>query len=178
MLTIIMFHNLYPLSSTGYINLGRALFLHDPITDEEIDICAHIFHILCKTVTRIDLRTCIPFCYLISRILKLKGIHPLEDESSYPKLSPINIRTLIASIGHSRKRIKTKTPASHSGSRFSSFSYDEKFDNIMASIHDISTKMSRLTSFLHHHTICCDMKFTSLQTQLDQIQRKLEENED
>ena len=178
MLTIIMFHNLYPLSSTGYINLGRALFLHDPITDEEIDICAHIFHILCKTVTRIDLRTCIPFCYLISRILKLKRIHPLEDESSYPKPSPINIRTLIASIGHSRKRIKTKTLASHSGSRSSSFSYDEKFDNIMASIHDISTKMSGLASLLHRHTVCCDMKYTSLQTQLDQIPRKLEENED
>ena len=47
-LTTIMFHNLYPLSSTGYMNLGRALFLHDMITDEEIDICAHIFHILHK----------------------------------------------------------------------------------------------------------------------------------
>ena len=47
-LTIIMFHNLYPLSSTGYMNLGRDLFLHDLITDEEIDICAHIFHILHK----------------------------------------------------------------------------------------------------------------------------------
>ena len=49
-LTIIMFHNLYPLSSTGYMNLGRALFLHDLISDVEIDICAHIFHILRKTV--------------------------------------------------------------------------------------------------------------------------------
>ena len=45
-LTIIMFHSLYPLSSTGYMNLGRAFFLHDMISDEEIDICAHIFHIL------------------------------------------------------------------------------------------------------------------------------------
>ena len=45
-LIIIMFHNIYPLSSTGYINLGRALFLHDLISYVEIDICAHIFHIL------------------------------------------------------------------------------------------------------------------------------------
>ena len=29
LLTTIMFHNLYPLSSTGYMNLGWALFLHD-----------------------------------------------------------------------------------------------------------------------------------------------------
>ena len=49
-LTIVMFHNLYPLSSTGYMNLGRALFLHDLISDVEIDICAHIFHVLHKTV--------------------------------------------------------------------------------------------------------------------------------
>ena len=48
-LTIIMFHYLYPLSSTGYMNLGRALFLHDLITYEEIDSCSHIFHILRKT---------------------------------------------------------------------------------------------------------------------------------
>ena len=175
-LTIIMFHNLYPLSSTEYMNLGRALFLHDLITDEEIDICAHIFHILRKIVTRTDSRTCIPFCRLISKILKLKGIHPLEDESPYPKSSPINIRTLNTSIGHSQKGIKTEI--SHSRSCSSSSSYDEKFDNIMASVHDISTKMSRLASLLHHHTIRYDTKFTSLQSQLDQIQRKLKENED
>ena len=76
-----MFHNLYPLSSTGYMNLRRALFLHDLISDEEIDICAHIFHILRKTILQFDSRACIPFCCLISRILKLKGVHPSEDES-------------------------------------------------------------------------------------------------
>ena len=50
LLTMIMFSNFYPLSSIGYMNLGRALFLHDLITDEEIDVCSHIFHILAKTV--------------------------------------------------------------------------------------------------------------------------------
>ena len=35
LLTTIMFHNLYPLSSIGYMNLGRALFLHDLINDED-----------------------------------------------------------------------------------------------------------------------------------------------
>ena len=177
-LTIIMFHNLYPLSSIGYMNLERALFLHDLITDEEIDIYPHIFHILRKIVARTDSRTCIPFCFLISKILKLKGIHPSEDESPYPKPSPINIHTLNASIGHSQKGIKTDTPASHSGSRSCSSSYDERLDNIIASIHDISTQMSGLASLLHHHNIRCNTKFTSLQTQLDQIQRKLQENED
>ena len=151
------------------MNLGRALFLHDPITDEETDICTQIFHIMSKTAERTTSRNCIPFCYLILKISKLKGIHPLEDESPYPKPSPINIRTLNASIGHCRKGIKIESLALHRGSRFSSHSYDEKLDSIMATIHDISTKMSRLAFLLHHHNIRCDTKFTFLQTQLDEI---------
>ena len=157
-----MFHNLYSLSSTGYMDLGKALFLHDLISDEEINICAHIFHILHKTVLRTDSKACIPFYCLISRILKLKGIHPSEDESPYSKPSPINSRTLNTSIGHSWKGIMTETSASHSGSCSSSSSYDEKLNNIMASIHEISTRMFGLASLMHHHTIRCEMKFTSL----------------
>ena len=84
LLTMIMFHNLYPLSSTGYMNLGRALFLHDLITSKEIDVCSHIFHILAKTAEQTTSRNCIPFYRLISKILKLKGVHPLEDEYPYP----------------------------------------------------------------------------------------------
>ena len=60
-LTTIMFHNLYPLLSIGYMNLSRALLLHNLITDEEIDICAHIFHILSKNAKRTTLRNYIPF---------------------------------------------------------------------------------------------------------------------
>ena len=170
-LTIIMFHNLYSLSSTEYMNLGRALFLHELIFDVEIDIYAHIFHILCKTVMQNDSRICIPFCCLVSRILKLKGIYPSTDESSHPKPSPINLRTLNASIGPSKKGVKSESQTSHTGSCSTSYSCDERLDYIIAYVHDLSTQMSRLASFLHHHTIRCDMKFTSLQTQLDQIQR-------
>lgn len=176
-LTIVMFHNLYPLSSTGYMNLGRALFLHDLVSDEEIDICAHIFHVLRKTVLRSESRICIPFCSLISRILKLKGIYPTADESPIPKPSPINMRTYNASVGHSRKRAKPETSAPHSDSQFSNLSLDEKLDCIVSSVHELNTKMSGLTASLHHQSNRWDMKFTSLQTQLDQIQRKLEEDD-
>ena len=139
MLTIIVFHNLYPLSSTGYMNLGRALFLHDLISDVKIDICAHIFHILRKTVVRTDSRICIPFCCLVSWILKLKGIYPSADESSHPKPSPINLRMLNASIDHSKKGVKSESQTSHSGSRFTSYSFVEKLDYIIASVHDLRT---------------------------------------
>ena len=53
---------------------------------------------------------------------------------------------------------------------------DEKLDNIVTSVHELITKMSELTSILHDHSARWDMKFTSLQTQLDQIQRKIEED--
>ena len=150
-LTIVMFHNLYPLSSTGYINLGCALFLHDLISDVEIDIYAHIFHVLRIKILRAESRICVPFCCLISRILKLKGILPTEDESPCTKLCPINMRTFNASIGHSRKKVKPETSASHSGSHFSTLSLDEKLDSIVTSIHKLSTKLSKLTSIVHHH---------------------------
>ena len=177
LLTTVMFHNLYPFSSIGYMNLGQALFLHDLITDEEIDICSYIFHILSKIAERIASRNCLPFCCLISKILKLKGIHPLANEYPYHKQSPINIRTLNASIGHSRKGVKQESHAPHGGSLSSSHPYDKKLDNIMASVQDINTKMSKLASIMHFQHTRLDTKFTSLQTQLDQIQRKLEENE-
>ena len=107
LLTTIMWSNLYPLSSTGFINIGRALFLHDLISDAEIDVCSHIFHILAKTVDRTTLRNCIPFYRLISRILKLKGVYPSENERPYPRPSPISICTLHASIS-TLKRIPSK----------------------------------------------------------------------
>ena len=123
-LTIVMFHNLYPLSSTGYMNLRCDLFLHDLISDVEIDICAYIFHVLRKTVLRIESRICVPFCCLISRILKLKGILLTADESPCTKPCPINMRTFNASISHSWKKVKLETSTSHSGSHFSTLSLD------------------------------------------------------
>ena len=158
------------------MNLGHALFLHDLISDVEIDICAHIFHVLHKMVLRTESRICVPFYCLISRILKFKGILPTADKSPCTKPCPINKRTFNANIGHSRKKVKLETSVSHSGSCFSTLSLDEKLDSIVTSVHELSTKMSELTSILHHHNTRWDMKFTSLQTQLDQIQRQLEEN--
>ena len=49
-LKLIMFSNLYPLSNTTFINLGRAQFLCDLIIGAPIDICAHIFQTIRKTV--------------------------------------------------------------------------------------------------------------------------------
>ena len=159
------------------MNLGRALFLHDLITDEEIDICSHIFHILSKTTERTASRNCLPLYCFISKNLKFKGILPLENEYPYPKQSPINIHTLNAIICHSRKGVKQESHAPHGTSSSSSHPCDEKLDNIMASVQDISTKLFGLATIMHSQRTCFDTKFTSLQTQLDQIQRRIEEDE-
>ena len=149
LLTMIMFSNLYPLSSTGYMNLGRALFLHDLITDEEIDVCSHIFHILAKTVDRIALRNCIPFCRLISRILKLKSVHPSEDECPYPRPSPINIRTFQASMSHTKKSTKQATHATPRSSSSSSHAYDDHLHNILTTLQEVITKISELATIMY-----------------------------
>ena len=111
LLTPIMCSNLYPLSITGFMNLGRALFLQDLISDVKIDVCSHIFHILAKTVDWIASRNYIPFCCLISQILKLKGVYPPANEHPYPRPSPISIRTLHASMSHTKKNPKQESPA-------------------------------------------------------------------
>ena len=178
LLMMIMFSNLYPLSSTNYMNLGQALFLHDLITDVEIDVCSYIFHIVAKTVNRTASRNCIPFCRLILRILKLKGMHPWKDERPFPRPSPINIRTLHASISHTKKNTKQESHSTQGSSSSTSHVYDEHLDNIMATLQEITTKISRLATIMHCQHIRFDTKFTSLQSQLDQIQRKLEEHED
>ena len=164
LLTMIMFSNLYSLSSTGYINLGRASFLHDLISDVEIDVCSHIFHILAKTVDRTASRNCIPFCRLISRILKLKGVHPSEDERPYPRSSPINTRTLHASMSHTKKNTKQESHATQGSSSSTSHVYEEQLDNITATFQEITTKISGLATIMHSQHIHFDTKFTFLQT--------------
>ena len=145
------------------MNLDRALSLCDLITDKEIDVCSRIFHILAKTAKRTASRNCIPFCHLISKILKLKGVHPLEDEHPYPQPSPINICTLNASISYTKKSTKQESHATPRSSSSTSHAYDEKLDNsVMATIQEINTKISGLATIMHSQHVCFDTKFTSL----------------
>ena len=78
-LTLIMFFNLYPLPNTGFINLGRAQFLCDLIKEAQIDIFAHIFQTMGKTVGRSAARMCLPFCSLAMKIMIFKGVYLLKE---------------------------------------------------------------------------------------------------
>ena len=101
----------------------------------------------------------------------------MEDEFPKSKQIPINISTLNAIIGHAWKNVKQKSNAPQDNTSSSSHSCDEKLDNIMASVQDISIKLSSFTTIMHSQHTQFETKFTSFQTQLDQIQRKLEEDD-
>ena len=107
-LKLIMFFNLYPLSNTTFINLGRAQFLCDLISSAPIDICAHIFQIIGKTSARLATRTILPFCSLIMKIVLREGISPSSDEKFLSRPRAISLYSLQVSKSHSSKKPKSE----------------------------------------------------------------------
>ena len=103
-----MFFNLYPLSNTTFINLGRAQFLCDLITGTPIDICAHIFQIIGKTTARSAVRTCIPFWSLVMKIMILEGVSLTTDGKKMVSLRPLFMFSLQASKIPSSKAPKSE----------------------------------------------------------------------
>ena len=81
-------------------------------------------------------------------------------------------------MSHTKKSTKQESHAAPGSSSSSSHACDEHLDNIMAALQEINTKIFILVTIMHSQHIHFDTKFTFLQTQLDQIQRKLEEQGD
>ena len=106
-LKLIMFSNLYPLSNTTFINLRRAQFLCDLITEALIGICVHIFQTIRKTAARSAAQGCIPFYNLIMKFILCEGINPPLDGKMMTRLRPISMFTLQASKSHSSKTPKS-----------------------------------------------------------------------
>ena len=107
--TFIMFFNLYPLSNTGFINLGRAQFLCDLITRTLIDICAHIFQTIGKTAAQSTAKMCLLFCSLLMKIILHEGVSPPRDGKLLVHRRPISISSLEKSKSHSSAERKKQT---------------------------------------------------------------------
>ena len=140
-LTLIMFFNLYPLSNTGFINLGRAQFLCDLIIGVPIDISTHIFQLIGKTAARTATRTCLPFCSLIMKIMVLKGVRPPKDGKTMVCFRPLSMISLQASKSHSSKAHKSEpfsyaTPSNHGSA---TLVYTETASPITLELQTIST---------------------------------------
>ena len=196
-LKLIMFSNLYPLSNTAFINLGRAQFLCDLITGVSIDICAHIFQTIGKTVARSAARTCILYCSLIMKIVLLEGVRPLTDEKIVPRPPPISMITLQASKSHSSKAPKSEpfthaTPSGHVSApvhieTVSPIPFEmqttgtpsapsSQVDKLSTLIKSMSQQISGLERLLYSTNNQVQMHLTAIETQLDAIQQKLEES--
>ena len=170
-----------------FINLGRAQFLCDLITEASIDICAHIFQTIRKTAARSAARGCIPFCSLIMKFILREGIIPPSDGKMMTRSHPISMITLQASKSHSSKTPKSEpstyetphvhapvTPAQSTGTSFvpPGFQTAKQSHLITNVFHQIS-ELERLLHSFHNQT---QMRLTTIETQLDVIQHKLEES--
>ena len=206
-LTFIMFFNLYPLSITGFINLGRAQFLCDLIIGAPIDICAHIFQTIGKTVARSEAKMCLLFYSLLMKIILHEGVNPPRDGKLLVRRRPISISSLKKSKSHSSAKQKKQTlptppkgefvqHGTHSGhgsaahttettsSHFpapptvsiqpgQSSSHADRFTILVEGLHE---HVSRLRNVIYSINNQVQMRLIAIETQLDEIQRKLEES--
>ena len=186
-LKLIMFSTLYLLSNTMFINLRRAQFLCDLITGMSIDICAHIFQTIRKTVARSATRGCIPFYSLIMKFILREGINPPSDGKMMTHPRPISMITLKASKSHSSRTPKNKpptyetphvhapiTPTQSTGTS----SIPPGFQTTKQShlITNVAHQISELEQLLHSFHNQTQMRLTTIETQLDAIQQKFEES--
>ena len=79
-------------------------------------------------------------------------------------------------MSHTKKNAKQENHATQGSSSSTSHSSDEKFNNIMVALQEISTKISGLANIMYSQHSRFDKQLTSLGAQLDKIQRKLEDN--
>ena len=180
-LKLIMFSNLYPLSNT------RAQFLCDLITGVSIDICAHIFQTIRKTMARLAARGCIPFCSLIMKFILREGINPPSDGRMMTRLRPISMITLQASKSHSSRTPKSEpptyeTPQAHApvtpAQSIGTSSVPPRVQTAKQShlTTNMAHQISELERLLHSFHNQIQMRLTTIETQLDAIQQKFEES--
>ena len=112
-----------------------------------------------KTVERLATRMCFPFCSLVMKIMILKGVCPLKEGTTLPSQRPISLLSLQMSKGHSStekaRKSPPKPPKSESSQRVVHFWF-------------------LLMSYLSNNHV--QIRLTTIETQLDEIQRKLEES--
>ena len=142
-------------------------------------------------------RLCIPFCSLVMKIMILEGVSPPTYGKKMDHLHPLSMFSLQASKSHSSKAPKSEpflhttsfgqgsampvhtetvspipsemqttstpyAPPSHQADRFSTL------------IESVSQRISRLERFLYFTNNQVQIRLTTIETQLDAIQQKLD----
>ena len=189
-----MFSNLYPLSNTRFINLGRAQFLCDLIIGAQIDICACIF----QTIGKIAARMCLPFCSLLIKIIKHEGVRPPKEGKIIVCHRPISIASLQKNKSQSsakQKRqdlsLRPKSKSACTTSRHTnatsplipepqttstqprqSSTHTDRFTMLAESLHERVSGLANVICSTNNQVQMCLM---AIETQLDEIQHKLKE---
>ena len=194
-----MFFNLYPLSNTTFINLGRVQFLCDLITGAPIDICAHIFQIIGKTAARLTVWTCIPLCSLVVKIMVFEGVSTPKDGKKMDRLRPLSMVSLQASKIHSSKAPKSepflRATSSGQGSATvvhteiaslvpyemqttstPSAPFSSQADWLSNLIESVSQQISGLEQLPYSTNNQVQVCLTTIETQLNAIQQKLKDS--
>ena len=201
-LTFIMFFNLYPLSNTGFINIRWAQFLCNLINGTPIDMCTYIFQTIGKIAARSAAKLCLPFYSLVMKIMLNEGVCLPSDGKIVVRRRPISISIsslekskshssagkkkknlstpLVSLSGHESVAHTTETTSSHVlapptvGTQLGqSNSQTDWFTTLVEGLH---RHMSGLTNLIHSTNNQVQMRLTAIETQLDEIQRKLKES--
>ena len=96
----VMIHSLYPVTNLTTLSAGRAKFLYDLFTHQEIDICGHIFHLLKKSIKKQHSRIVMPFPSLIMGLLAKTKIKSPSGLIVVSRDYPIGAHTVTKSIAH------------------------------------------------------------------------------
>ena len=142
---------------------------------------------------------CIPFCNLVMKIMILEGVSPPIDGKKMDRLRPLSMFSPQASKSHSSKALKSEpflhTTSSDQGSAMlvhtktvspilfemqttstPSAPPSHQADRFGTLIESVSQRISRLERFLYSTNNQVQMRFTTIETQLDAIQQKLEDS--
>ena len=144
-------------------------------------------------------QTCLPFCSLLMKIMVLEGVCPQTDGKILARLRPLSMISLRASKSHSSKAPKSEffphaTPFGHGSAtpvhtetaspitpelqttNTPTIQPNSKADKLSTLIESLSQSIFGLERILYSINNQVQMCLTTIETQLDAIQQKLEDN--
>ena len=96
----VMIHNLYPVTNLTTLFAPRTIFLYDFFTHKEIDMYGHIFHLLKKSIEKLNSRTVMPFPLIIMGLIVKSRLKLSNGLTMVQRDYPIGAHTVTQSIAH------------------------------------------------------------------------------
>ena len=113
-LVYIMIFNLYPVRNLMNLSHPRALFLHDLFQKKDINICANIYHLLKKCVSKRTSQMTLPFLGLIMSIMQHERVRippsllVMKREDQISAQTMMRSKTCLCGLGEEEERAECK----------------------------------------------------------------------